>query len=154
MSPPITAEYSESTFFKNRVAPYEVIYFEISEVDKWVSLDKPWWLDQCLKKLDGFRDLELNWNSYDGLPVDHDLISQGKALLESISISGISEPFLAPVSDGGINIEWDTTERFLSIKIREKGVRFFYINRRNKADKQGGEIEIDEGLDSILKLLI
>lgn len=157
MSPPITAEeYFQDTSFRRGVLNLReyVICGEFPNVDNWIPIaGEPEWLGEGIEKLEKFKDLEPNWNSYDSLSIDHDLILQGKALLKSISISGISEPFLAPVSDGGINIEWNTAERFLSIKIRKKGVRFFYINRQDKADKQGGEIEIDEGLDSILKLL-
>lgn len=153
MSPPATAEYSESTFYRREVYQYEdeFIRFETSDIDKWVSLDEPWWLDRCLKKLDEFKDLELNWNSYDSLPIDHDLISQAKALLESVSILDISEPFVAPVSNGGINFEWDMPLRYLSIKIRTEGVRFFCVKKDENEEKEKGLIE--NGLDSVLSLL-
>ena len=153
MSPSATTEYSESTFYRREVYQYkeEFIRFETSDIDKWVPLDEPWWLDRCLKKLDEFKDLEPNWNSYDGLPIDHDLISQAKALLESVSILDIPEPFVAPVSSGGINFEWDMPLRYLSIKIRPEGVRFFCVKKIENEEKEKGLIK--DGLDSVLSLL-
>jgi len=129
-----------------------VICREFPNADNWVPIaGEPEWLDECINKLEGFKDLELNWDSYGGLPIDHDLILQGKALLESISVADIPEPFVAPVSSGGINFEWDMPLRYLSIKIRPEGVRFFCVKKDENEEKEKGLIE--DGLDSVLSLL-
>ena len=155
MSPPITAEESiQDTSFRRGILNLReyVICEEFPKTENWISIvEEPEWLDKSIENLEKLKDLEPNWNSYDSVSIDHDLIFRAKTLLESVSISGIPEPFVAPVSSGGINFEWDMPLRYLSIKIRPEGVRFFCVKKDKNEEKEKGLVE--DGLDSVLTLL-
>lgn len=125
-----------------------------SELESICFVGTPYWLDKAIQKLKELKNLGTNWNSYNGLAIDKDLIAQAEILLRSVKIleKDIPEPFIAPVSSGGINIEWDTPSRYLSIKIRHDGVRFFCVKKDENEVKEKGRIE-EDSLDSVLSLL-
>ena len=104
------------------------------------------WLKKSLEKLEEFKTLKPNWDSYGAKSINFDLISKTRDLLNSINMVDVPEPFLAPVSDGGVNIEWDTPNRYLSVKVRSEGVRFFGVKRDEdeKKEKDSGNIKENE----------
>ena len=67
-----------------------------------------------------------NWDSYGARPVCKDSISRGvillKELIELRSTTGfeIPVPFVAPLSSGGIQIEWEKGEKYLELSIRSE----------------------------------
>lgn len=70
--------------------------------------------EEAKAKVESFRELKRGWDSYDGLPINSKVIDYVLANLEHI-ISELKEKeretvFIAPTSDGNIDIEVSNTE--------------------------------------------
>lgn len=79
--------------------------------------------DQAFERVGKFAKLADNWDSYGARSIDKDSISHGisilKRLIELRELTGldISAPFVAPLSSGGMQIEWEESDRYLEISI-------------------------------------
>lgn len=121
-------------------------YLEIT-----LAAGRPFWFREIEDKLIGFKTLEPNWNSYDAVPISDVLIDRATKILSNIDSENPPKPFVTPVPAGGINIEWNTSSLFLSIKVREEGDRYFIANRVS-GKRDGNVFNIEK--DSIDDLLI
>lgn len=124
----------------------------VKEFQKFWLIGGIRWLDDIEFELDELKTLEENWDSYGGQPIDRELIPKAMELLRAIRSSGVSKPFVAPVPNGGINIEWNTPEKFLGVKIRKDEIRYFFANRVD-GTKKPGKIIKNEEINSVLDLL-
>ena len=52
--------------------------------------------EEALKRLESFRELKQNWDSYGGLPIHPAAIDRAKKLIEGF--------FVCPISDGNKNL--------------------------------------------------
>lgn len=68
-------------------------------------------------KIDSFRELEQNWDSYDADPVGPKAIERAKWLLAKISKEAY---FVCPTRCGGIQIDWGTHSE-LEVEINSDG---------------------------------
>lgn len=156
MSPPVTAENPSDTYFRSPLGCEGIVDFKMSpegnELWALIIVERLSWLKKSLEKLEEFKTLKPNWDSYGAKSINFDLISKTRDLLNSINMVDVPEPFLAPVSDGGVNIEWDTPNRYLSVKVRSEGVRFFGVKRDEDEKKEKGLVDLHEGLDPVLQL--
>ncbi len=117
-----------------------------------ISTGGPLWLPGIKIKLEEILKLNANWNSYDASPIDKVLTDKAFLLLSQIENMDVPQPFIAPVSSGGVDIEWNTSERLLSFKIRHEGMRFFFANRKTKV-KNGNELSKHSDINELLKLM-
>jgi hypothetical protein len=82
-------------------------------------------MECAIQKLNGFRFLKHNWDSYGGVPPSHDTIIHGHILLEAIVIDNISEPVVTAGGDGAIQFEWDDFE--MEFIVDENSIRYSYL---------------------------
>ncbi len=63
-----------------------------------------------IQRLESFRDLGADWDSYGGVPISEDAIRMAVRLLNELSFKSLAPDLapshVAPVSDGGVLIEW------------------------------------------------
>lgn len=107
------------------------------EIELYTGID---WFDEIEGKISKFKLLEKDWDSYEGLQIDEVLISAAIQILSEIKSLGrkIPKPFVGPVGNGGIDIQWDCGESFFSIKLRKGGSsRYFHFDRKSNLDKNG-----------------
>jgi hypothetical protein len=71
---------------------------------------------QALATLDKFADLKHGWDSYGAIPIDIFVIARARTLLDYFS--HIEVTAIAPMSSGGVRIEWDGPP-YMSIDIEE-----------------------------------
>jgi len=94
------------------------------------------------------------WDSYSAKPIDNRAIEAAKALLIRISSDFspelISNVFIAPCSDGGVQLEWELNSKELIIKITpdSKHTLFLFVS---PPDTKEGIITSQAQLDSLLK---
>lgn len=77
-------------------------------------------LKEQLAKIESYADLEEGWDGYSGKKISAETIEYAKKLLIEIyrqEDSDKNQPFISPVSNGHIQIEWDNLE----IEITGKG---------------------------------
>jgi len=83
-----------------------------------------------------------NWDSYGGKPIKEHCINNAfeilQYLLELRDINGIKvpAPFVAPLSSGGIQIEWEAGDRYLQIDLLSESseIEYFAIDNTNAGD--------------------
>ena len=91
-----------------------------AEFPKWTIKNR---FNQAFQRIGGFARLPENWDSYAAKPIDRECISRGVTIFkELVKLSSVAEveiptPFVAPLSSGGIQIEWEEGERYLELSI-------------------------------------
>jgi len=79
--------------------------------------------NQAFQRIGKFARLPENWDSYGAKAISKDCISRGVDILkELIKLRSTTRPetpvpFVAPLSSGGIQIEWEKGERYLEVSI-------------------------------------
>jgi hypothetical protein len=114
---------------------------------------------QASKKIGAFANYSENWDSYGAKTINKDCIIMGIKIIKQLidlksSISfEIPTPFVAPLSSGGIQMEWEQGDRYLEISIspNHSVVEYFAIDRA-----KGGQLSLEGSLKSLsfLKELI
>jgi hypothetical protein len=123
----------------------------------------PTWADkekytEAFEKIGQFANMEANWDSYGAKAISKDCISKTIDILNRIIELREDEgiyilpPFIAPLSDGGIQLEWERESRYLEISISyDSTINCFVMD-----DTSEGEISIEGSIKSFgsLKRLI
>jgi hypothetical protein len=101
------------------------------------------------RNLAAIADLRDGWDGHGSLRIKPALLWQADRLLKDAlqSVGGLRAPYIIPSVDGGIQLEWRTTQFELEFMLGATGSRHFWLRNRNT----GGEIE-DEG-DAATQLL-
>jgi len=92
----------------------------ISQPPNWAKRER---FSEAFERVGQFSTMEPNWDSYGSEPINEDCISKAidilNRLIEFRENEGIniSAPFVAPLSDGGIQFEWESKLRYLEISI-------------------------------------
>lgn len=91
-----------------------------AELPKWSVETR---FNQAFQRIGRFARLPENWDSYAAKAIDRECISRGVSIfkelvkLRSVAEVQIAAPFVAPLSSGGIQIEWEEGERYLEVSI-------------------------------------
>ena len=118
-------------------------------------LSPQWTIDEgfgeVFKRIGHFARLEPNWDSYDSPSIEKECIGRGISFLkklfqwrEEIGLR-IPAPFVAPLSDGGIQFEWEKGTRYLEISIVPKSPTIDYLATDQAPD---GELVLEGSLKS------
>lgn len=91
-----------------------------AELPRWSIMAQ---LNQAFQRIGRFARFPENWDSYGAKAIDKECISRGVSIfkklvkLRSTAEVQIPDPFVAPLSSGGIQIEWEEGERYLEVSI-------------------------------------
>ena len=96
------------------------------EADQIVSAIDPKWLAKAKYDLDRIMKLPDNWDSYGSPSIPEVLYKNAENFLISLEAEDIEPPFVAPVSGGGIQFEWQNMDRELEIEFVQSNV-FGYL---------------------------
>ena len=107
------------------------------ESDQLVSAIDPKWVAKAKYDLDRIMKLPDNWDSYGSPSIPEVLYKNAENFLRSLEVEDIEAPFVAPVSGGGIQFEWQNKTRELEIEFVQSNV-FGYL-------KIIGDEPVDEG---------
>ena len=106
-----------------------------------ISATEPAWLLKAKYDLNRLATLPENWDSYGSPSIPEVLYKNAENFLRSLEVEDIEPPFVAPVSGGGIQFEWQNKARELEIEFVQPNV-FGYL-------KIIGDEPIDEGQFSV-----
>lgn len=104
------------------------------------EMQLPETLERRLEKIRGLKD---NWDSYTASRISSKAIEKAKSLLKEAGIrcgvSILEETFIAPCSDGGIQLEWKSdSEKELVAKILPSGkTATFLLTEPSGKEKEG-----------------
>lgn len=120
----------------------------------WPSI-KPSLSSVTKTRIQQLERLPSAWDSYSARPIDARAIAAAKSLLIRIS-SGlapelISDVFIAPCSDGGIQLEWELNSKELIIKITADGQQRFFLFVSSSGKEADGAITSEAELHSLLQ---
>lgn len=131
------------------------------------NLEKiPIGLIPVVQRLKKFAELKQNWDSYGAKPIEWSTISRAidffsKVLFQNIleSKNNLPIPFVAPLSDGGIQFEWRNCFKELVIVLpnrQEKGVVYLKVEHQlfGEKEEEGKLFNTDEAVPLILEWLI
>jgi hypothetical protein len=68
--------------------------------------EKPEWTRSVTERVKYLRSLRRGWDGYASVPIQEDILSFALSMLDSAMQSETPPPFIAPVSGGGVQIEW------------------------------------------------
>ncbi len=112
-----------------------------SDESLFMATTEPAWLIKAKYDLDRIMALPENWDSYGSPSIPEVLYKNAENFLRSLEVEDIEPPFVAPVSGGGIQFEWQNKARELEIEFVQSNV-FGYL-------KIIGDEPIDEGQFSV-----
>ena len=108
-------------------------------------------LSSIMKRFKKFATLRPGWDSYDGKAVSWTTISRAITFFSKVLLSNqntIPVPFVAPLSDGGIQFEWKTCYRELVNTIpadENQPFEFLKIDRlENDREEEGKVFNVQE----------
>lgn len=85
-------------------------------------------LQSALQQLEAISTLRKDWDSYGSEPPTRDAIFAARNLIASAYRRFSSVPyFVAPVSGGGVQIEWRGPHREIEVELQSDGKRFNYL---------------------------
>lgn len=112
-----------------------------SDESLFIATTEPAWLIKAKYDLDRIMALPENWDSYGSPSIPEVLYKNAENFLRSLEVEDIQPPFVAPVSGGGIQFEWQNKTRELEIEFVQPNV-FGYL-------KIIGDEPVDEGQFSV-----
>lgn len=97
-----------------------------SDESLFIATTEPAWLIKAKYDLDRIMALPENWDSYGSPSILEVLYKNAENFLRSLEVENIEAPFVAPVSGGGIQFEWQNKARELEIEFVQSNV-FGYL---------------------------
>ncbi len=111
-------------------------------------------------RLDHLGGLTRNWDSYDAAPISPKAISLTRtvlcrsiAALERHGAQNIYPFAIAPLSDGGVQVEWRGTAGFVEIEIGPSGALSALVGRGSHSSPAGEE-RTSVSLGDVAELLV
>lgn len=106
-------------------------------------------LTESLSQLNDLRQLEPNWDSYDGLPPTEEAITKASAFLSivyeylgSSTTLDVRPHRIAALPDSGIHLGWKRPQAETEVEFSpEGGLRFLYVEKQDGEDTSSIEEE-------------
>jgi hypothetical protein len=110
--------------------------------------NSPEWLDSASSRLRELRSLRENWDGYGSPRISGDALNSAVALLSAVQREGLGVPNIAPVTGGGIGLEWKSGSRTVEFEILPDGaIETLLIERR-----RGLSDHMEEGTLSVARI--
>ena len=85
------------------------------------------WFTEVETEMRGYSELVPNWDSYDGGPVRSEIVDAAVEIARLMAVLGFSRPHVCPESSGGVLLEWEHTDRALTVDLDgNEGFSFAY----------------------------
>ena len=95
------------------------------------------WLADVEDEMRGYADLAPNWDSYGGGPVSTRIVDEATMVAELMALFGFSRPDVCPESSGGILLEWQQSDRVLTVDLDGKEEFSFAYETRGEPESEG-----------------
>lgn len=103
-------------------------------------------IGKALKRIGLFANLKAGWDGEDGIPISSKAIQTAENLITQLRCV----PEVFPLSDGGIQLEWEYGDNYLEIEIHDSSILHLYYEL---ADGNNSELDIDISQLSNIKLI-
>lgn len=104
------------------------------------------WLDDVKDEMGSYLELAPDWDSYGGGPVPNRIVDAAVVVAEIMATYGFSRPEVCPESSGGVLLEWQQSDRVLTVDLDTiEGFSFAY--------KSLGEPELEGDIEDFFSLL-
>lgn len=107
------------------------------------------------KRIQQLKRLTTGWDSYSARPINKKAIERAISLLAQISSDFgnqlAEQVFIAPCSDGGIQLEWESNSRELILKIAPDGKELNFLLTSPFGEEREGAITSPAELNSLLQ---
>jgi hypothetical protein len=116
-------------------------------------------IQTVLDHLIEFARLDADWDSYGAEPVSSHAIGLASRLLLDIDrqaldlVGNYPQPFAAPLSDGGVQIEWKNKHTKIGVQIAPDGALGYLLVEGDKPNRSSKE-EHDVAWSDIEKLIL
>lgn len=91
--------------------PVESVYGDNDNSQKyWTAPPEPIWWNGVTNKVEELLDLQPNWDGYGASCMDEKNAKFSILALKNIISSYAANPSVVPISDGGVQYEWHTSE--------------------------------------------
>lgn len=97
-------------------------------------------------KLDGFKDLKRNWDSYGGLPIRPEIIAAAHEFLDNMP-TDLEFSNVVPCGSGSVGFEWQRDGRELSLDIETPATMGYLTYDPTREVELAGRSEIRADLD-------
>lgn len=137
----VNATSSKTLVFANPIPPEDLTWVSFTEEQQpQYGINEQY--KQVFRTVGQLINLPDNWDSYGGKPIKEHCINNTleilQYLLELRDINGIEvpAPFVAPLSSGGLQIEWEEGDRYLQIDLLSETseIGYFAIDKTNAGD--------------------
>ena len=104
-----------------------------------------YWLTDVRNEIQSYLGLRPDWDSYGGGPVQPRIADAAAAIAEVMAHCGFSRPDVCPESSGGILLEWQQSDRVLTVDLDgTEGFSFAY---------ESLGVEAEGGIEDFVSLL-
>ncbi len=113
--------------------------------------------EQLKEEFNEIRNLPPGWDGYDAGPIEEGPIAEGEKVVRIGLSEGLSDPWVAPGSDGSVGITWDTEKGDIYIDILPNQPPTYALDLFNEdedREETEGDIKHDLHLRYILRLLV
>lgn len=144
---------SKSTLFSNIIDGYIHDYYppDKSEMLKIT----PSMRSILRKRIQELERLEAGWDSYSASPISNKAIESSISILTQISHKlgsrFVEDAFIAPCSDGSIQLEWELNSKELILKVVPNGKQIFYLFVSPSGEEREGIINSQVELESLIE---
>jgi hypothetical protein len=94
------------------------------------------WYEAALEEISHLTALAVGWNGYDAREVQADHAINAAQFLAKVAFPGIAPPAIAPLSDGGVQLEWHRGGLDIEVVFSDDEPGVFV------ADREGDEYEL------------
>ena len=108
-----------------------------SDEHLFIVTTQPKWLLKAKYDLKRVAVLPENWDSYGSPSISDELLANAEDFLNILDVKLIPPPFVAPISGGGIQLEWCLGERELEIEFVKPNVLGYLKIVNDKIVEQG-----------------
>jgi hypothetical protein len=116
------------------------------------------YLEPAFARLDEVAGLDRDWDSYGADPISSTAVKVARGILilsadhVGRSFEPAIRPHVAPLADGGIQIEWSTGKRAIEVEIQADGtLGYLYVERIDGTERYDERDGVS--VDDILRLL-
>ena len=103
--------------------------------------------DEMDARLTELADLTDSWDGYEAKPIDRRALAVAVAMIKSAVGTGMSNPEIFPVPNGGVQLEWSVGSMELELEIEPGGAAVVFVGDDEESGRRfDGELPRDAAL--------
>ncbi len=105
-------------------------------------------VDAEIQRLRQFTNLESDWNAHGAKRIAPQAIDVAVDLVRRVAaVSGVAPDFVAPLANGGVQLEWDGDSAEIEVEVRADKRFSYLLKGASRIEKH--DVPLNEVLDAI-----